>query len=177
MELSRRDFLKAASAVPIAASLPALGSSREAKMIGQWGDDAAGLPRYTYLGPVPFPLPSDKIPREYLPEDPFFLIGNYRFTLFAHVSGIYEILSGERAWGRLNQGPQMWSGANHAAVTVDGETVPLVGLKESAAQTAEKDFGIGSAQYRYTPALGLRVTRTLSVMPSSTAGEGTSAFR
>src|SRR5215831_11165138 len=82
MELSRRDFLKAASAVPIAASLPAFGYEGEAKMMGEWSDDAAGLPRYTYLGPVPFPLTSDEIPREYLPEDPFFLIGNYRFTLF-----------------------------------------------------------------------------------------------
>jgi hypothetical protein len=65
--------------------------------MGEWSDDAAGLPRYTFLRPVPFPLLSDKVPREYLPEDPFFLIGNYRFSLFTHVSGIYEILSAERA--------------------------------------------------------------------------------
>ncbi len=191
-EISRRDFVKAAGAVSLAASLPALGLGAETNAVGEWGDDAAGLPRYTYLGPVPFPLVagkitranlvldadpfSGKITREYLPEDPFFLIGNYRFTLFTHVSGLYEILSGERAWGRLNQGPGMWSGANRAAVTVGGETVPLVGLTERAAQVAEKDFGIGYAQYRYKPATGLSVTRTLSVMPSAKAGEGTSAF-
>jgi Glycosyl hydrolase 36 superfamily, catalytic domain len=176
MELSRRDFLKAASAVPIAASLPAFGHGGEAKTIGEWSDDEAGLPRYSYLGPVPVPLPSDNIPREYLPEDPFFLIGNYRFTLFAHVSGIYEILSGERAWGRMNQGPGMWSGANRASVTMGAETVPLIGSTERAAQTAEKNFGVGYAQYRYRPAAGLGVTRTLSVMPSSKPGDGTSAF-
>jgi cellobiose phosphorylase len=176
MELSRRDFLRAAGAVPIAASLPAFGYGAEAKTIGEWSDDEAGLPRYTYLGPVPFPLPSDKIPREYLPEDPFFLIGNYRFTLFAHVSGIYEILSGERAWGRLNQGPGLWSGANRASVTMGEETVLLIGSTERAAQTAEKNFGVGYAQYRYRPLPGLGVTRTLSVMPSSKPGNGTSAF-
>jgi cellobiose phosphorylase len=176
MELSRRDFLKASSAVPIAASLPAFGLSDDAKKLGEWSDDAAGLPRYSYLGPVPFPLPSDKIAREYQPEDPFFLIGNYRFTLFTHVSGIYQILSGERSWGRMNQGAGLFSGANRASVTVGGTTVPLVGLTERAAQTAEKSFGIGYAQYRYSPAPGLRVTRTLSVMPSSKPDDGTSAF-
>ena len=176
MGLSRRDFVKAAGAVPLAASLPAFGYEAETKTVGEWSDDEAGLPRYTYLAPVPFPLPSDKIPREYLPEDPFFLIGNYRFTLFAHVSGIYEILSAERAWGRLNQGSGMWSGANRAVVTVGGQTVQLVGATERAAQTAGKSFGIGYAQYRYNPAPGLRVTRTLSIMPSSKPGDGTSAF-
>jgi cellobiose phosphorylase len=175
-EISRRDFVKAAGAVSIAASLPGPGLAAETKAAGEWSDDAAGLPRYAYTGPVPFPLPSDKTTREYLPEDPFFLIGNYRLTLFAHVSGIYEILSGERAWGRLNQGSGMWSGANRAAVTVGGETVQLVGLTEREAQAAEKDFGIGYAQYRYKPAPGLSVTRTLSVMPSAKAGEGTSGF-
>ena len=70
----------------------------------------------------------------------------------------------------------MWSGAIHAAVTVRGETVPLVGLTQRAAQTAEKSFGVGYAQYRYTAAAGLHVTRTLSVMPSSKPGDGTSAF-
>src|SRR5215469_12115454 len=183
-EISRRDFVKAASAASIAGSLPAFGFARNThpgtmdteKEIGAWSDDAAGLPRYTYTGSVPFPLSSEKITREYLPVDPFFLIGNYRFTLFAHVSGIYEILSAERAWGRLNQGAGIWSGANHASVTIGGKAVPLVGLAERAAQTAEKTFGVGYAQYRYSPAPDLRVTRTLSVMPSQKAGDGTSAF-
>ena len=61
MDLSRRDFMKAASAVSIAASLPAFGYQGEPKMVGEWSDDDAGLPRYTYLAPVPFPLPSGKI--------------------------------------------------------------------------------------------------------------------
>jgi cellobiose phosphorylase len=176
--MSRRDFVKAASAVPIAASLPAfaLAPAATANAVGEWSDDSAGLPRYSYTGPVPFPLPSGAIPRIYLPEDPFFLIGNYRFTLFAHVSGLYQILTGERAWGRLNQGSGMWSGANRATVTAHGKAVELVGLTEPAAQAAEKNFGVGYAQYRYTPAPGMGVTRTLSVMPSAKAGEGYSAF-
>ncbi|MCL2659122.1 MAG: twin-arginine translocation signal domain-containing protein [Acidobacteriaceae bacterium] len=174
-EISRRDFVKAAGAVPLAASLAGFGLAEETKALGEWGEDAAGLPRYAYLGPVPFPLPSARIPRRYLPEDPFFLLGNYRFTLFAHASGQYQILTGERCWGRLNQGPE-WSGANRATVRVGAETVPLVGLTERAAQVAEKEFGLGYAQYSYRPAPDLRVTRTLSVLPSSKPGEGTSAF-
>ena len=52
MKLSRRDFVKAAGAVSIAESLSAFAYDGEAKMMGKWSDDAAGLPRYTYLGPI-----------------------------------------------------------------------------------------------------------------------------
>ena len=144
--------------------------------MGEWSDDEAGLPCYRYAGPVPFVSPSSKISAEYLPADPFFLLGNYRLTLFAHASGMLQILSGERAWGRLNQGTETWSGANHASVEVKWTTVPLIGLDAAAARSAEKTFGVGYAQYRYAPIAGLRVTRTLSVLPSRTPGEGTSAF-
>lgn len=134
-----------------------------------------GLPSYRYAGPVPFPLPAG-IKRDYLPEDPFFLLGNYRLTVFAHVSGAFQILSGERAWGRLNQGEQIFSGANDATVEVSGKQTQLVGVHAPAAQRAEKVFGIGFAQYGYDLGDGLRVMRTISVLPSTKPGEGTSAF-
>ena len=139
-ERSRRAFLKTAAAVPVAASLPTLNAALPAetseKRIGEWSDDAAGLPCYRYLGPLPFVSPSSRISAEYLPEDPFFLVGNYRLTLIVHASGQYQILSGERAWGRLNQGPQRWSGANDAAVEAGGKRVELVGLHCAAAEKA-----------------------------------------
>ena len=179
-ERSRRAFLKTAAAVPVAASLPTLNAALPAetleKRIGEWSDDAAGLPCYRYLGPLPFVSPSSRISAEYLPEDPFFLVGNYRLTLIVHASGQYQILSGERAWGRLNQGPQRWSGANDAAVEAGGKRVELVGLHCAAAEKAEKRFGVGYAQYQYAPLPDLAVTRTLSVLPSTKLNEGTSAF-
>jgi hypothetical protein len=54
--------------------------------------------------------------------------------------------------------------------------VELVGLHAAAAQAAEKLFGVGYAQYRYAPLADLKVTRTISVLPSNKAGDGTSAF-
>src|SRR6266567_1964698 len=147
--MSRREFVKAAGAVPLAASFSSLsGETKDAATMGEWSDDEAGLPCYRYAGPVPFVSPSSKISAEYLPADPFFLLGNYRLTLVAHASGMLQILSGERAWGRLNQGTETWSGANHASVEVKGTTVPLIGL-DAAARSAEKTFGVGYAQYRY----------------------------
>jgi cellobiose phosphorylase len=182
--LSRRAFLKTAGAVPVAASLSSLhaclpsNKAAEAgeKRIGEWSGDAAGLPCYRYLGPLPFVSPSSRISAEYLPEDPFFLLGNYRLTLMVHASGQYQILSGERAWGRLNQGPQRWSGVNDAAVEVAGKRVELVGLNCAAAQRAEKRFGVGYAEYRYAPLADLNMTRSLSVLPSTKPGDGSSAF-
>jgi cellobiose phosphorylase len=180
-EVSRRAFLKTAGAVPVAASLSSLGTALPApeasdKRIGEWSEDAAGLPCYRYLGPLPVVPPSSRISASYLPEDPFFLLGNYRLTLIAHASGHYQILSGERAWGKLNQGPEQWSGLNDAAVEVAGKRVELVGVNCPAARQAEKQFGVGYAQYRYSPLPDLSVTRTLSVLPSKGLGDGTSAF-
>jgi cellobiose phosphorylase len=133
------------------------------------------LPSYRYTGPIRF-APISGISKDYLPDDPFFLLGNYRLTLFVHASGMFQILSGERAWGRLNQGPATWSGANDAAVETGGRKTILTGPDAPEAKSAEKVFGIGYAQYRYRLGDGLRVTRTISVLPSPKPGEGTSGF-
>ena len=175
--MSRREFVKAVGAVPLAASFSTLGAEPQAGgSLGEWGDDAAGLPCYHYTGPVPFVSPTSKITPQFLPADPFFLLGNYRLTLFAHVSGIFQIMSGERAWGRLNQGSSQWSGENHASLAANGTTIAMIGLESAAARSAEKTFGVGYAQFRYAPVAGVRVTRTLAVLPSTKPGDGTSAF-
>ena len=179
MEISRREFVKAAGAVPVAASVSSWGAglfpAAGAAGLGAWQDDAAGLPSYRYTGPISF-SPSAGVTKEFLPDDPFFLLGNYRLTLFAHASGMFQMLSGERAWGRLNQGPQTWSGASDAAVEVGGRKTALTGASSPEAQRAEKVFGIGFAEYGYDLGDGLRVTRTISVLPSTRPGEGTPAF-
>ena len=111
-----------------------------------------------------------------IPDDPFFLTGNYRLTLFTHASGLYQILTGERAWGRMNQGDDRWGGANFATVEISGQRHDLIGLDAPAAIAATRRFGIGFARYDYALAPSLSVTRLLSVAPSTTIGEGTSAF-
>ena len=71
--------------------------------LGKWIDSKGNLPRFQYLGELPFAvkLPNGKPAK--LPTDPWFLLGNYRMTLFTHVSGKYQLITGQRAWGRLNQ--------------------------------------------------------------------------
>jgi cellobiose phosphorylase len=134
-----------------------LGGAPAASSLGEWEDDERGLPCYRYTGPLAFHT-------ENIPDDPFFLLGNYRLTLFVHASGQYEILTGERAWARMN-------GAVEAAAEIAGERHELIGAGE-----AGRVFGIGYARFEHHVTPELTVTRTLSVRPSMKPGEGTSAF-
>lgn len=154
----------------------------ETKALGFWSADADGLPRFTYTGALPYraALPDGRPVK--LPEDPWFLLGNYRMTLFAHVSGEVEILSGQRAWARLNQGAGKDSGANHAVLAVErggeGVSLALAGMDSLAADPAvcTRTFGCGRAEYVYR-AQGVEVTRALEVRPSTTPYNGASAYR
>jgi cellobiose phosphorylase len=137
--------------------------------LGRWLDDEHGLPCYRYLGPLTFRTAK-------LPDDPFFLLGNYRLTLFVHASGRYQLITGERAWARMNRGDAPGTGANAAAVVVEGRRHELVGPDQPAAVAAEKLFGVGFARYDYRLSPSLTVARTISVLPSRKPGEGTSAF-
>ena len=181
---TRRDFLAAAGAVTASALLPTgLGASADlpadspsgSSILGRWVDDDFGLPAYHYTGPLRFPNSPRYENEPMLPDDPFFLTGNYRLTLFTHASGALQMLTGERAWGRMNQGDARFSGAYQATVEIDGEKHSLVGLDEPAALAATKRFGVGFARYDYTLAPSLAITRRISVLPSMKAGEGTSA--
>ncbi|MGH9587422.1 MAG: twin-arginine translocation signal domain-containing protein, partial [Acidobacteriaceae bacterium] len=110
--LTRRTFLAAAGAVAattlVNQAWPA--TSISASPLGEWLDDAHGLPCYHYTGPLRFPNSPQRDNAPMIPDDPYFLLGNYRLTLFTHASGLYQILTGERAWGRMNQGDTGWSG-------------------------------------------------------------------
>ena len=55
--------------------------------IGKWMLDEAGLPCFAYTGDLPYNAPDDKGQKIRLPEDPWFILGNYRITVFSHVSG------------------------------------------------------------------------------------------
>lgn len=144
--------------------------------IGEWLDDDHGLPAYQYTGPLRFPGSPKRDGEPMLPDDPFFLLGNYRLTLFAHASGQLQIITGERAWGRMNQGDTYWSGANQATVELAGIKHNLIGLDAPAALAADKHFGVGFARYDYHLDRSLLITRLLSVKPSSGPKSGTSAL-
>ena len=179
--ITRRTFLAqagtlaatslAASATPSWASADASTSS-----LGDWIEDDYGLPAYHYTGPMRFPNSPQRDGTPMIPDDPFFLTGNYRLTLFTHASGLYQILTGERAWGRMNQGDARWGGANFATIEISGQRYDLIGLDAPAAIAATKRFGVGFACYDYVLAPSLSVTRRLSVAPSTTISGGTSAF-
>jgi len=116
-----------------------------------------------------------------LPKDPFFLLGNYRLTLFTHVSGVYQLMTGERVWARMNQAAKTY-GENGATLVIDRngrqENVELVGLQSIAADPAKsrRVFGTGYARYDYSPATDLRCSRILSVKPPSSLMGGAPAF-
>lgn len=59
--------------------------------------------------------------------------GNYHITLLTHISGKYELISGQRSWGRLNWDSVPNSGSNCSSIVIDGNEVKLTGLNSIAA--------------------------------------------
>lgn len=147
------------------------------KNIGMWENDLAGFPCFEYTGDIPYRMKLDNGNDVKLPEDPWFLLGNYRLTLFTHVSGEYEIISGQRSWARVNQGKKRNSGVNSSVVLVDGKDYALTGMDSPVvkAETSKRVFGCGFANYSYEMD-GLSINRNLSVKPSMSPYDGASAF-
>lgn len=118
-----------------------------------------------------------------MPDDPCFLLGNYRLTLFAHGSGRYQLITGERAWARLNHGGKN-QGYNQSILRVapgdtlgDAPALPLCGPEAtpSVVRTA-RIFGVGYARYTYQAPHHLIVTKELAVASSPALHTGNSAF-
>ena len=142
--------------------------------IGHFAWDEQYLPVFRYTGDLPFHA-VDKAGKDTgLPADPWFLLGNYQLTLFTHVSGAYELITGQRSWARLNAGTGMM---NHASATIDGRKYDLCGLDSLAAdaEKCERFFGCGYAKYVYHLD-GVTLIRTMSVAPSENYDGGASAF-
>ena len=66
--------------------------------IGYWMQDSVGLPYFNYTGKIPYVAYLSDGTQVKLPDDPWFLLGNYQLTLFTHVSGEYELITGQRSW-------------------------------------------------------------------------------
>ena len=144
--------------------------------IGRWLKDSAGLPCFEYTGALPYEAPEDKGQKIKLPEDPWFILGNYRMTLFSHVSGENELISGQRSWMRLNKGESKASGKNEAAITIDGNQQQLTGINSFASSVScQKIHGCGFAYFKYNLD-DIELVRKLSVKPSHNPYDGASAF-
>lgn len=136
---------------------------------GKWADTPAGLPYYIYEGDAS----SDK------GEDPAFLLGNYRLSLMTHVSGIYQLMSGERVWARFNADPSRPDyGKNRATLTIDRRSTELVGKNSLASNPlrCSVETGIGFTRYDYRLDNGMKCSRMISVMPSDEINKGNPCF-
>jgi cellobiose phosphorylase len=135
------------------------------------------LPVFNYTGDYPFNTFSKdkKITSE--PNDPYFLLGNYRLTLFAHVSGQLEIITGERFWARMNQGNEKWTGDNLASIEIDREKYQLIGSGSIAEQNDFTDIQAGTGFIRYDYHLGeVECSRFISAKPSLKPNTGTPGY-
>ncbi len=150
--------------------------------IGNWAMSDKALPVYHYTGPLPFTAVDPNGKDANLPEDPYFLLGNYRLALITHASGRYQLLTAERAWARINAAAQTNYGWNDASLLVktgrSTRKTDLVGVGSLAANPAlvQKTFGVGFARYTYQLPDKVSCTRVLSVKPSPTINAGNPAF-
>ena len=187
MQPSRRALLVAAGAVTAGGILPAhLAHATSARSlasvsrIGGWSSDARDLPTYEVTAALPVATRDASGAAYPLDPDPFFLIGNDRLSLFANASGFYRLMTGERAWARMNQ-PIGDAAPNQATLSVNrrGETssFQLLGLDGVAANPAlsRRTFGCGYASHALSPGAGVEVVRTLSIPPFKDDGQGVPA--
>ena len=147
--------------------------------IGTWQLDEHSLPVFNYVGDLPFSAVDREGNPASLPNDPWFMLGNYRINLFTHVSGNYQIITGQRAWARVNMGEVKNTGSNKTRITIENtnEVFDLTGLESLSAssQTSVRNFGCGYAAYTYQ--IGdIICSRTISVKPSEAVNQGIPAF-
>lgn len=149
---------------------------------GSWAWSSNALPVYQYTGPLPVTAFDKDGKDANLPEDPYFLLGNYRMTLITHASGIYQFLTGERAWARINAAEQTNYGWNDASLhfknSKSDKKVDLVGMHSIASDPAitQKNFGVGFARYTYSLDSDVVCTRIISTKPSQKINEGNPSF-
>ncbi len=149
---------------------------------GNWTLSSKGLPVYNYTGKLPFSAVDKEVKDAMLPNDPYFLLGNYRMTLITHASGIYQLLTAERTWARINASEQPNYGRSDAGIGFknnhSNKKILLTGLNSIATNPAnvEKNFGVGFARYTYKLQNDVVCTRIISVKPSAKINTGNPAF-
>jgi cellobiose phosphorylase len=143
--------------------------------IGHWTRDSTGLPLYSYQGGQEFPSRDTQGRDAGLSEDPCFILGNYRMTLIVHASGLYQFITGERGWARLNQGGKNrgWNQSLLHVTTSNGATTDYALTGKPAMRQV---FGIGHARYDYECDSSLTVSKLISVQPSRGLHQGNPSF-
>lgn len=148
----------------VVSALAVFCSSAVSQPLGHWETDVNGLPAFSYDAPLPYVKPDPEMKIE---ANPWWILGNYRITLFTYGNGEYEMLSGERSWARMNAGDRVVKGVNDASVTIGGKAYDLVGagsLTEDPS-VCKRLFGCGYAEYTFRIG-NVEVQRRLSVLPS-----------
>lgn len=145
------------------------------KKVGLWKWDTNHFPMYQYTGGYPVIAKNKAGEDSGQPEDPCFILGNYKMTLFVHASGMYEFITGERGWARLNQAGLDY-GWNQSVISFGKKVYELVGSHLCAEVETEQYFGVGFAWYHYAFPETTEVTKVISVRPSTKCGEGNAAF-
>ncbi|MFC4776275.1 GH36-type glycosyl hydrolase domain-containing protein [Paenibacillus sp. GCM10023252] len=151
---------------------------------GYWDWDRDRLPVYAYTGGYPCAA-NNKIGEDArLPEDPCFILGNYRATLFVHASGMFQFVTGERGWARLNYGGKN-KGWNQSTVRLaagrqpldeEAAAYPLVGELTLGQRVTRQRFGAGYASYTYELPEGLLVHKVIAMQPSEELHAGNPSF-
>lgn len=178
--VSRREFLVGAGATVAGIGLaseyivasPVTNEISASSSLGGWISDSRNLPAYQFTADLPIKT-MDAADKPYpLDPDPFFILGNYRLTVFPKVSGLYRIVSGERGWTRLNEPTSsIEQNSSRVEVTRSGQkkTYELLGLSGvcANAQRSRRLFGCGFVRYELKPEDDIKAVRTLSIAPSN----------
>ncbi|GJM64495.1 GH36-type glycosyl hydrolase domain-containing protein [Persicobacter diffluens] len=144
--------------------------------VSRWLLDDDFFPVVEYTGPLPFPMELDRSDTSQT-EDPYFLLGNYRLLLLPHVSGKYQLITGERSWGRLNLGKEDNSGANHLIVEWDGHKIDLTDINQDKVQIERNcRCGVGYVIWEYA-FNEMVITKKISVRPSLSVTGGQSIMQ
>jgi cellobiose phosphorylase len=178
--LSRREFIAGAGALAVstsllkeyavAAEIPSNLASPSA--LGGWTSDSRNLPAYVFTADLPLKTLDGGGKSYPLDSDPFFILGNYRLTVFPKASGLYTVVSGERGWTRLNE-PTASIQQNSARIEVtrsqQSEAHELLGLSGvcADAKRSRRQFGCGFVRYDLAPSKETGIVRTLSLAPSN----------
>ncbi len=161
---------KSRDAVKSSQSNPFLHSN-----IGHWSIDDVGLPTFKYTGKIPYKYNAPDGEKITYPKDPWFLLGNYGITSFVHTSGVFDLYTLRRAWGRLNVATKK-TPASQSSIKIDTKEHKLSGLDSPIACAAKKEFGTGFANFKMQIIKGISCERTIATAPSKKVNTGISAI-
>ncbi len=144
-------------------------------VIGHWDSDKVGLPIFNYTGQIPYQVTTKDGEKITYPEDPWFILGNYGITSFVHTSGIFDLYTLRRAWGRINVATNK-TPATQASIIIDTKEYKLSGLNSPIACNAKKEFGTGFANFMLQIIKEISCERTIATVPSQRINTGEPAL-